>query len=224
MKNNNIPTISSYMPASSGDPDTDYILKSNVEETDAYNEGLDIRRHFFDYMRQAKGPYYKLPKTLDDEDTWTALGQRCLKLGMPADIFVGIAFKTLEKLNRLRYSIFPKTLISLKLDFDLVNDFQVQQQREDNGDWLEMLEDNFKLQLKSQKDNIPSGFTPELFICSKPWFRMPAWFRIYKSCFAPDIVERYKEEALSEIKNDSRIREFLKTITPLSLEALLDHE
>ena len=72
MKNNNIPTISSYMPASSGDPDTDYILKSNVEETDAYNEGLDIRRHFFDYMRQAKGPYYKLPKTLDDEDTWTA--------------------------------------------------------------------------------------------------------------------------------------------------------
>ena len=84
-----------------------------------------------------------------------------------------------------------------------------------------MLEDNFQIQVKSQKHGVPPGYTPAMFVCSKPWFRMPAWFRLYKSHFNPELVAIYGQEALEEYRNDSRIGTFLKTITPISLEEMV---
>ena len=203
------------------DPNQDQYIVNDVDNNEAWNMGLKIKNCFNDYMSKAKGYFYKLPPQYDNGAVWELLGKRCMSLGMPAEIFVGIAFKTLEKYNRLRYSIFPKTLLNLNLDRELVEDFQRQKQIEDNGEWLQMLEDNFQIQVKSQKNSVPPGYTAAMFVCSKPWFRMPAWFRLYKSHFNPELVEIYGSEALEESRNDSRIGTFLKTITPISLEEMV---
>lgn len=203
------------------DPNQDQYIVSDIDNNEAWNMGLKIKDYFNDYMSQAKGHYYKLPYQFDNATVWESLGKRCMSLGMPAEIFVGIAFKTLEKQNRLRYSVFPKTILNLDLDREMVDDFQKQKQSEDTGEWLQMLEDNFQIQVKSQKHGVPPGYTPAMFVCSKPWFRMPAWFRLYKSHFNPELVAIYGQEALEEYRNDSRIGTFLKTITPISLEEMV---
>lgn len=173
----------------------------------------EIRSEYIKYKKNHQ-KYYNLNKKYDDDEVWHQAAEKCFELNLNANTFIEKAIElSPAKTFFPRYLTNSKVINRIKFNLKKSND--VNMSVKDYVDfYFQFFETLIKNLTKKQDENDKLKFSSyggiKKFILKSNLYKLPAWLRMCMAGNDVDIKERYKDQALNELKKIYGLKEFLE--------------